>query len=100
MISREELDNLAVLARLKLTEREAEKLREDISSILGYVDQIASVSAEALEPQAPAHRNVLREDAPRAEGDPLIHKEEAVRKAFPRREKDFLVVRQILQKDE
>ena len=49
---------------------------------------------------AGAWRNVMREDAPRGEEDPLAGKEEALRAAFPSREGDFNVVRKIIQKDE
>lgn len=100
MISQEELENLAHLARIKLTEKEAEKLREDISSILGYVDQISAVSTVDIIPEAPTHRNIFREDEPRKEGSAFADKREAVIKAFPGRQGDYGVVPKILQKDE
>jgi aspartyl/glutamyl-tRNA(Asn/Gln) amidotransferase C subunit len=111
MISKEDIEGLANLARLKLKDGEAEALGKDISSILGYVGQISAASAEGTSDSLqddrgrsskvpPALRNVMREDAPRAEGDPVAGKEEAVRAQFPRREGNYNVVRKIIQKDE
>lgn len=107
MISREEIDNLAELARLKLSDAEAEALRNDISNILDYVGQIrvafhqGDTSTSRLSKVSPlALRNVMREDVPRAEDDILAGKEEALLAALPRREGDFAVVRKIIQKDE
>lgn len=92
---------MAQLARLKLTEPEVERLQGDLSSILEYVRQIAC--QDDILPQdgkmSSLLRNVMREDAPRAEGDPMAGKEEGLREAFPRREGDYLVVRKILDKD-
>lgn len=100
MLSREEIEHLAQLARITLREEEIAGLQKDISNILEYVGQVSGVSAPAHTDVVPEHRNVMRPDTPREEGDPLAHKEEALRAAFPRREDDFAVVRQILQKDE
>lgn len=98
MISKEEIQNLAELARLELGEGEIAGLQKDISNILDYIGQIAAVSGEAQVP-IPLVRNVMREDTPH-EGDLLQDKQEALRYAFPKREGDYVVVRKILQKDE
>lgn len=99
MISREEVDTLAGLARLKFTGDEASALQKDISRILDYVGQLQGGVHEAAAP-APQLVNVLRADEPRAESDPLAHKEEALRAAFPTEERGYNVVRKIIQKDE
>ena len=108
MISKEEIKNLAELARLELTEEETTGLQKDISSILDYVGQISAASYKGHQGEtlmsgikvSPLLKNVMREDTPREEGDPLAGKEEKLRDAFPKREKDFNVVRKIIQKDE
>lgn len=100
MIPREEVLNLAELARLELTQREVEALQKDISSILEYVGQVSAIELPDKKEDKPVMRNVMREDAPRAEGHPMQGKEEAVRAAFPTQEKNFNVVRKIIQKDE
>jgi aspartyl/glutamyl-tRNA(Asn/Gln) amidotransferase C subunit len=99
MISRDEVLNLAALARLTLSEAEVDSLQKDISSILDYVGQVSAVSS-AAEKISPLNRNVLREDLPRPAGDTMSGKEEVMRAAFPTREGDHNVVRKIIQKDE
>jgi aspartyl-tRNA(Asn)/glutamyl-tRNA(Gln) amidotransferase subunit C len=103
MISKEEVQNLATLARLELSSAEVESLQKDISNILEYVGQVSAVSlqGDAL-PTVPSNQphNVLRDDAPRDRGDAMAGKEEKIKEAFPRREGNYNVVRKIIQKDE
>jgi aspartyl-tRNA(Asn)/glutamyl-tRNA(Gln) amidotransferase subunit C len=42
-LSREDVLKLARLARLHLSEQEVEKFQEEISTILGYVEQLQNV---------------------------------------------------------
>ena len=100
MISKEEVQNLATLARLDLGEGEVASLQKDISSILEYVGQVSAVSVDTKGAEAPLVRNVLRADVARAEGDTMSDKEENVKAAFPKREGEYNVVRKIIQKDE
>jgi len=95
MISKEEVLQLAELARLKLDESEVAGLQKDISNILEYVGQVSKVEASAVK-EVPPHNTVMREDAP---GTVLGEREELLR-AFPKREGDYNVVRKIIQKDE
>ena len=110
MLSREEVLNLAALARLKLGEGEVESLQKDISNILEYVGQISALAPKgntsAKAEELPlcvsplGARNVMREDVTRADGDTMGGKEEALRAAFPKKENNYNVVRKIIQKDE
>ena len=101
MISKEEVQGLAQLARLKVSDQEVESLQKDISNILDYVGQISAVSVAATDvPEVPLNHNILREDAVREVDAALAGKEESIRKEFPRREGDYLAVQKILQKDE
>ena len=110
MISKEEVLNLATLARLKLSDEEVVGLQKDISNILEYVGQLGSGtltpqrdsegSSEKEKGRIPAVRNIMRADEPRTADDTMATKEEALRSAFPKREGDFNVVRKIIQKDE
>jgi aspartyl/glutamyl-tRNA(Asn/Gln) amidotransferase C subunit len=104
MVSKEEIQNLAELARLQLNDTEAVSLQKDISNILEYVGQLSRVSEggdkEKNMHAAPALRNVMREDVPRSDADSMNHKREALLAALPGREGDYAVVRKILQKDE
>jgi|GEM_PF-1045227 len=108
MISKEEVEQLAALARLEVTPAEVEGLQKDISNILGYVGQVAAVSLQgnALTPGLSKASslmqpyNVLRPDVPRAVGDTMAGKEAELVAAFPKHEGMFNIVRKIIQKDE
>jgi aspartyl-tRNA(Asn)/glutamyl-tRNA(Gln) amidotransferase subunit C len=100
MISREEIEHLATLARIELKEGEVESLQKDITDILAYVGQVESVVGGAAEPVLPLHHNVMRTDTPRASEDQLAGKEAAVRAAFPKQENGYNVVRKIIQKED
>lgn len=97
MISKEEIRGLAVLARLKLSAEEEDALQKDISNILDYVGQVNTLSGDAALNYSPL-RNVMREDALRAEADPLAGKRDALLAALPAREGDHAVVRKIIDK--
>jgi aspartyl-tRNA(Asn)/glutamyl-tRNA(Gln) amidotransferase subunit C len=100
MISKEEVDNLATLARLELSDAEKASLAKDISNILEYVGQVSAVAMSDGRPAVPLQRNVMRDDTPRAAGNVLLGKEESLRASFPKREGNYNVVRKIIQKDE
>lgn len=100
MISKEEVQGLATLARLDLEAGEVESLQKDISNILDYVGQVSAVSVDTKNPEVPVVHNVLRADIAREEGSTMAGKEEAVKAAFPKREGEYNVVRKIIQKDE
>lgn len=95
MISKEDILNLAQLARLKLGEAEVESLQKDISNILEYVGQVSAAGAAAGKSNPP-HRTVMREDRPAA----TLGEREALVGAFPKQEGGYNVVRKIIQKDE
>lgn len=64
-MNKEQILNLAKLARLELTEQEVDKYASEIGSILGYVEQINSAVAEAKSDaiETGGERNVFREDS-------------------------------------
>ena len=64
MISREEVQNVARLARLQLTDDEAERMREQLDAILAYIDKLRELDVEGVEPTAHAVPlvNVMRDD--------------------------------------
>lgn len=100
MISLDDIRNLAQLARLKLTPQEEEGLQKDVSNILDYVGQVSAVPMPEKKEDAGLWHNVMREDTLRPAGDALAGKEAALIEAFPASEKDYNVVRKIIQKDE
>ncbi len=98
MISKEEVQKLAELARLEISEGEVEALQKDISKILDYVGQVSAVPA--LEGRDSSVQNVMRPDTPREENDPLAHTRDAILAELPKREGDYALVRKIISKDE
>lgn len=64
MITKEQVEHVAKLARLSLTEEEKELYTKQLSSILDYIDQLNQVKTEGVEPmtQPIPKVNVLRED--------------------------------------
>lgn len=64
MISKDEVNHIAGLARIGLDEKELEKFSKDLSSILDWVEQLKEVKVEGVEPTAhiAGVANVTRED--------------------------------------
>jgi aspartyl-tRNA(Asn)/glutamyl-tRNA(Gln) amidotransferase subunit C len=67
MISREDVEHVARLARLALSEAEAERMREQLSSILDYIDTLRALDTAGVEPTSHAVPlvNVMRDDETR-----------------------------------
>ncbi len=92
MVNKEEIKNLANLARIEITDGEAESLTKELDSILAYIGQIQEVSSgEVL--NKPVLKNVLREDAPTNEDNEYT---EDILNNAPGREGNFLRVKKIL----
>lgn len=65
MSQRDELDleqvrHVAALARLALSDKELTAIESDLKAILAYVDLLASVDVEGVEPLATPHGHVNR----------------------------------------
>ncbi len=63
-LSRDDVLKLARLSRLKLSDEEIEKFRNELSEILDYVQQLNNVDTDNLEPtyQVTGLKNVSRSD--------------------------------------
>jgi len=61
MISRQDIEKLALLSRMEVSEVEKESMAKDIDSILSYVGQVKNLDA-SLATELPVLRNVMRED--------------------------------------
>ena len=64
MISRDEVLHVARLARLELGEADIERMREQLDSILAYIDRLKELDVSGVEPTAHVVElvNVMRED--------------------------------------
>ena len=63
-LTQEEVDHVAMLARLGLDPEERERMREQLSSILDHVNLLQELDTEAIPPTAQtiAVHNVMRAD--------------------------------------
>ena len=88
-ISRPEIEKVALLARLQLTEAELATMTEQLGQIVGYVDQLAEVNTDGVEPMAHAIEvtNVFRADAV----TPSLTREEALANAPHHDDRGYLV---------
>jgi len=96
MISTEEVKNLADLARLELSPEEIERFKNEMSSILDYVNSIGDIEALA-EHEEHSVVNVMRDDV--VTNAPEHYTEELLR-AAPEREGRFVKVKKILFQDD
>ena len=63
-IKKEEVQHIAKLARLGLTEKEIEKHQKEFSKILDYIEKLKEVDVSKVEPTSHTSRkeNVMRKD--------------------------------------
>jgi aspartyl-tRNA(Asn)/glutamyl-tRNA(Gln) amidotransferase subunit C len=94
MATRDEVKKLAALARIRVSEEELPKFTKEFDAILAYVGQLEKLTLpKGLKDEKPALRNVFRADEnPTAAGEWT----EKLASAFPDREGDALVVKQII----
>lgn len=64
MITRDDVEHVARLARLELGDAEIERMREQLNAILGYIDKLRELDVTNVEPTSHAVPlvNVMRED--------------------------------------
>ena len=93
-ITRREVEHVARLARLALSEEEKELMTRQLDRILGYVDKLNELDTSQVEPTSHVipMENVLREDAVR----PSLSQDDALANA-PDREPPFFRVPRIIE---
>lgn len=93
-ITRQEVDHVARLARLGLSEDEKERMRTELDSILTYVDKLNQLDTSQVEPTSHVipMTNVFREDEVR----PSLPQEQSLANA-PDRQEAFFRVQRILE---
>jgi len=93
MITVKELEHLAVLARIKLTEEDKSSLVKEFDSILGYVDQLKKVKVSLDSAgRVGAVKNITRADIVQ---NISAEDRERLLKEAPQREGDFIAVKKI-----
>ena len=103
MLTVDDINNLARLARIELSEEEKVRLQKDMESILGYVGQITAVAVEQKERPSPESKdspsahdliNIMRDDVVTTETGEYT---EAVLANAPKREGDYFSVKPIFE---
>ncbi|NTU98965.1 Asp-tRNA(Asn)/Glu-tRNA(Gln) amidotransferase subunit GatC [Candidatus Falkowbacteria bacterium] len=63
-LTKQEIEHVAKLARLELSEEEMNKYGEQLSAVLSYIDQLQEVDTSGVEPtaQVTGLENVWRDD--------------------------------------
>jgi len=92
-LTKEQVEHIAVLARLKLSPEEVEKFTNELTVILGYIDQLKSVNTDGVEPQDQfiTAENVFREDKAR----PCLGREQALANS-PDKDDEFFRVPKVI----
>jgi aspartyl-tRNA(Asn)/glutamyl-tRNA(Gln) amidotransferase subunit C len=88
-LTRADVEKVALLARLRLSEAELETMTGQLAQIVGYVDQLAAVDTEGVEPMAHAVEtaNVFAEDRV----EPSLPREQALANAPSHNGRGYLV---------
>jgi aspartyl-tRNA(Asn)/glutamyl-tRNA(Gln) amidotransferase subunit C len=97
MASREDVQKLAALARIRVSDSELDTFVKEFDAILAYVGQLEKLSIDTKGGNVvPPLRNVFREDGePHAKGEWT----QKLAAQFPERKGDALSVKQIISHD-
>ena len=96
-MQKEDIHRLAALARIELTDTEAEGFAIEVSSVLGYVSDIKEITGDAPEDKViGALYNVMRDDVHPHE--PGLYTEDLL-KAAPGRDGQYVKVKKILDQN-
>ncbi len=89
-----DIEHIARLARLDLSEPDKERMRSQLDAILTYIEKLRQLNTDNVEPTSHAipMLNVMREDEIR----PCLPREEMLTNA-PEREGDFFRVPRIIE---
>jgi aspartyl-tRNA(Asn)/glutamyl-tRNA(Gln) amidotransferase subunit C len=97
MITSKELEHLAQLARIELSESDKKSLIKEFDSILGYVDQLKKVDVKIdAQSRVGAVRNAMRPDVVQSTSP---EDRERLLDEAPDREGDFIAVKKIIVQD-
>jgi aspartyl-tRNA(Asn)/glutamyl-tRNA(Gln) amidotransferase subunit C len=92
-LTREDVEKISLLARLQLTPDELARMTEQLGQIVAYVESLAELDTEAVEPMAHALDvdNVFADDVL----EPSLDRAEALRNA-PHHDREFYLVPAVL----
>ena len=97
MVTIKELEHLAVLARIKLTDEDKKSLVKEFDSILGYIDQLKKVEVNTdTGSRVGSVKNATRDDISQTIS---TEDRESLLNEAPDREGDFVAVKKIIAQD-
>ena len=96
MVNKEQVQYIAKLARLELSEKELEKMQKELAVILDYVNLLKEIDISKINPTSHSIslENVMREDEVREEAPDTINK---ILEQAPAKEKGYIRVKGILK---
>lgn len=99
LMKREDIEHLALLARIKLTEEEKESMGEELSSIVSYVSTVSDIVSDdtSATPEVGPRYNVFRKDEITNQADEYT---EDILAEMPATDGRFLQVKKILKTEE
>lgn len=99
LMKREDIEHLALLARIELTEQEKESLEGELSSIVSYVSTVSDIVSDDVDsaPEVGVRHNIFRKDEVTNEADEYT---DDILAEMPETDGRFLKVKKILQMDE
>ena len=100
MIDKNTIQHIAKLARINLTPKEEEKMKQELSSILGYIEKLNQVNTERIEPlyQIAGLVNSVRSDDYRRDFAVDENLNKKLIDQAPEKEEKFIKVKSILNK--
>ncbi len=100
MLTDGEVKKIAKLARIEISDQDTDKLKEELSSILDFVNKLNAVNTEEVEPlyQTTGLTNSVRPDEDREEFKMDKSLEDKLVGQAPHTENNFVKVRSVLNK--
>lgn len=93
-LSIEQVEHIAQLARIELTDREKKKFSQELSAILDYVAQLNEVNTKNVKPisQITDLANIVRRDEP---GTKDVQERQRLLKLAPQTKGDYIKVKSV-----
>ena len=98
MVTKEEVQKVATLAKLEFASEELDALTTELNSVIGYIDQLSELDVRGVEPlenlnEATSEVSALRRDVAR----PSLSAQDALRNAPKSADNYFLVPKVLAQ---
>ena len=89
-----DVNKIANLARIRLTQNEADELAPQLNSILGYIEKLAEVNTDGVAPTAHPHDVAMPQ---RVDVATNTDNRDALQKVAPRTESGLYVVPKVIE---